>query len=57
MKAINLKKILMIFFSSTFLLTLTKQDNFIDISSFANLNEITQDTIDLNLQIDFDNQK
>jgi len=35
----------------------TQTDDFIDISSFANINEINQQTIDLDLNIDFDNKK
>lgn len=34
-----------------------KEEEFLDISSFANINEIQQDTINLNFNIDFDKKK
>lgn len=52
------KLILLLIVSLLSLISLTKQDDdFLDISSFANLNEIKQNTIDLDLNIDFDNKK
>ncbi len=34
-----------------------ENEDFLDISSFANINEIRQNKLDLNLNIDFDNKK
>ena len=34
-----------------------QDDDFLDISSFANINQIQQNKIDIDLNIDFDNQK
>lgn len=52
-------RLLIIFFTILLCaITLTTQtDNFIDISSFANINETRQNTIDLDLNIDFENKK
>jgi hypothetical protein len=51
-------KFILILVSLFLLVSFTLQDDdFLDISSFANINEIKQNTIDLDLNIDFDNKK
>ena len=51
-------KLILILVSLFLLISFTLQDDdFLDISSFANINEIKQNTIDLDLNIDFDNKK
>lgn len=51
-------KFILILISLFCLVSLSLQDeDFLDISSFANINEIKQNTIDLDWNIDFDNKK